>query len=272
MPARPISEKRLAAHRANALKSTGPRTQEGKRRSSQNSRTHGLYTTELALPELWQRPALDFAARAAAQFAADPILAHLVAQRALLRVHNSYAISLATAFADAMFAAPAPLAYRIRHGAQLAAIFRCRGRIRRRIRALERELFPALRQFEAARTKVLPKAMAAAAAASSSLQRGNETNPTQPPHPRHPGAVSSDPATKRTQHAPARCVPPSPRPPAATPLRPASPLRTQPLRAQTSAPIHHKTQPSAHSPPYPPPRGSVEICNRISGSDILVMQ
>src|SRR5205814_10399355 len=38
----PISEKQLAANRANAAKSTGPRTSAGKTRSSQNSRTHGF--------------------------------------------------------------------------------------------------------------------------------------------------------------------------------------------------------------------------------------
>ncbi len=38
----PISEKRLAANRANAAHSTGPRTGEGKARSAQNSRKHGF--------------------------------------------------------------------------------------------------------------------------------------------------------------------------------------------------------------------------------------
>ena len=38
----PISEKQLAANRANALKSTGPRTAEGKARSSRNARKHGF--------------------------------------------------------------------------------------------------------------------------------------------------------------------------------------------------------------------------------------
>lgn len=37
-----VSERRLAANRANALKSTGPKTAAGKRQSAQNARRHGL--------------------------------------------------------------------------------------------------------------------------------------------------------------------------------------------------------------------------------------
>src|SRR4051812_19919862 len=38
----PLSEKRLAANRANALRSTGPRTQRGKERARLNAVRHGL--------------------------------------------------------------------------------------------------------------------------------------------------------------------------------------------------------------------------------------
>ena len=48
MPQKPISEKRLAANRANAARSTGPRTPEGKARSAQN-RKHGFTPSTFAV-------------------------------------------------------------------------------------------------------------------------------------------------------------------------------------------------------------------------------
>jgi hypothetical protein len=50
-PKRPVSERRLAANRANAQKSTGPRTPEGKRRSALNATRHGILSQVLHLPE-----------------------------------------------------------------------------------------------------------------------------------------------------------------------------------------------------------------------------
>jgi hypothetical protein len=47
----PVSERRLAANRANAQKSTGPRTPEGKRRSALNATRHGILSQVLHLPE-----------------------------------------------------------------------------------------------------------------------------------------------------------------------------------------------------------------------------
>jgi hypothetical protein len=48
---KPISEKRLAANRANAEKSTGPRTATGKQRSALNATRHGILAQVIHLPE-----------------------------------------------------------------------------------------------------------------------------------------------------------------------------------------------------------------------------
>jgi hypothetical protein len=45
-----VTPKKLTANRANAKKSTGPRTAAGKRRSSKNAVTHGIFCNDLVLP------------------------------------------------------------------------------------------------------------------------------------------------------------------------------------------------------------------------------
>jgi hypothetical protein len=62
----PISERKLAANRANAKKSTGPRTPEGKARSSLNAVVHGLAARRQVLPNE-DRRAFDAFARALRQ-------------------------------------------------------------------------------------------------------------------------------------------------------------------------------------------------------------
>ena len=44
-----LSDRKIAANRANARKSTGPTTAAGKRRSSQNATTHGLTATTVVI-------------------------------------------------------------------------------------------------------------------------------------------------------------------------------------------------------------------------------
>ena len=50
-PKRPISEARRRANRENAKKSTGPRTPEGKQRSSLNATRHGILAQVILLPK-----------------------------------------------------------------------------------------------------------------------------------------------------------------------------------------------------------------------------
>jgi hypothetical protein len=56
-PKKPLSEKRLAANRLNALRSTGPRTPAGKQRVSANALKHGLRATTHLCPEESNHPA-----------------------------------------------------------------------------------------------------------------------------------------------------------------------------------------------------------------------
>src|SRR5690242_2078723 len=45
-----VSERKLRANSENAKKSTGPKTPEGKRRSSRNATSHGIFCQDLCLP------------------------------------------------------------------------------------------------------------------------------------------------------------------------------------------------------------------------------
>ena len=51
-PRKPVSQKQLAANRANAARSTGPRTPQGKARSAQNGRKHGFTASTFAVVRL----------------------------------------------------------------------------------------------------------------------------------------------------------------------------------------------------------------------------
>ncbi len=54
---RPISERKLQANRANAKRSTGPRTEAGKAASCRNALKHGILSRALDLP--LETPGLD---------------------------------------------------------------------------------------------------------------------------------------------------------------------------------------------------------------------
>lgn len=89
MPSKPISESKLAANRANARRSTGPRTAQGKSRSATNAITHGLLSR--VLPEEPSSTTPSTLDSFTAQFApASPLERSLVARLAALnsRLHR----------------------------------------------------------------------------------------------------------------------------------------------------------------------------------------
>ena len=55
----PLSDKQLAANQANAAKSTGPRTDEGKAASSQNARKHGFCSAKFSVVRMEELDALQ---------------------------------------------------------------------------------------------------------------------------------------------------------------------------------------------------------------------
>jgi hypothetical protein len=74
-----LTPKQLAANRANALKSTGPRTPAGKARSALNGFTHGLHSSHLLAPTESRQTFNRHAARIRRCLApADPIESLLV--------------------------------------------------------------------------------------------------------------------------------------------------------------------------------------------------
>ena len=59
MATKPPTEKQLAANRANALKSTGPRSPEGKSRAARNARKHSFSGSDFTIIKIEERDAID---------------------------------------------------------------------------------------------------------------------------------------------------------------------------------------------------------------------
>ncbi|MBM4031949.1 MAG: hypothetical protein FJ291_09205 [Planctomycetes bacterium] len=75
------SEKQIQANRQNALKSTGPKSAEGKARSARNSLKHGLLSREVLLPGEKAKELAAFREGILAQLAPEGELEELLADR-----------------------------------------------------------------------------------------------------------------------------------------------------------------------------------------------
>jgi hypothetical protein len=86
LPASPSVSRRAAANRANSLHSTGPRTEPGKQRSSQNALRHGLTARTAVLPtedpETYQRHIQQFLDEYAPATPTETQLVHEIANTA----------------------------------------------------------------------------------------------------------------------------------------------------------------------------------------------
>jgi hypothetical protein len=147
MTKQPISERRLAANRANAQKSTGPRTAEGKRRVSKNACRHNLYSKLHHLPEeiadLLYRRALEETADIA-----DPRFRALFVHRLMLRGHERRLLQLeGKLWAEALRVNHGVVPYaslwiRENHAEVIQALGRYHAWICVRIRAIQKSIFP----------------------------------------------------------------------------------------------------------------------------------
>ena len=108
-PAKQISEARLRANRANALKSTGPRTPEGKARSARNATTHGLTSRDItALGEDRDALAATTLAFLDSWSPATPFEASLIHDLAALKVRLNRCVRMETGLFDSEIRHAAP--------------------------------------------------------------------------------------------------------------------------------------------------------------------
>ncbi|HEY3440725.1 MAG TPA: (2Fe-2S)-binding protein [Paludibaculum sp.] len=156
MPLLRRTEKQLAASRANAQRSTGPRTPEGKARTSQNACKHHLYAKTHAMPPEWQQRIIAQAVEATAEFAADQRLRDLHARYLYLELWSIELDALADCYYHPHF-----------HNSTLFRVFhKRRMHIHRRVMHVAAEI-----QRTPERLAEHPKAMVAAAGASTDQTR-----------------------------------------------------------------------------------------------------
>ena len=92
-----VSPRKLLANRANARRSTGPRTREGKQRSRRNATTHGLFCQDVVLPGECERTFLAMRRQMIARLRPRDVVELLVVERfasaawRLLRVREAEA-------------------------------------------------------------------------------------------------------------------------------------------------------------------------------------
>lgn len=165
------TEKQLAAGRANAQKSTGPRSPAGKARAGQNACKHHLYAKTHNMPPEWQHRIITQAVEATAEFAANQRLRDLHAGYLYLELWSIELDQLADCYTHPQF-----------HKTTLFRVFhKRRMHIHHQVMQLAAELN---------RCPQRPKVMAATAGASteptriSHITRQNFSSPRLP-HPVH---------------------------------------------------------------------------------------
>ncbi|MBN9658072.1 MAG: hypothetical protein J0H49_07830 [Acidobacteria bacterium] len=173
MTKQPISERRLAANRANAQRSTGPRTPEGKRRVSQNASRHNLYSKFHRLPgeieDLLYRKALEETADIA-----DPRFRALFVHRLILRGHERRLLQLeGKLWAEALrvnngIVPYASLWIRENQAEVIQAFGRYHAWICVRIRAIQKSIFPYIIGDTANQTGIPARTQALLASAAGS--------------------------------------------------------------------------------------------------------
>ncbi len=255
----PISERRLAANRANAKKSTGPRTAGGKRRVSRNASKHSLYAPGFRLPaDIEQRLYVQSLERTAD--IADPQFRALTVHRLMLRGHQRRLFQLeGKLWAEALRvnggAVPQAALWIRQHQSSLVqALNRYDAWIGVRIRAVQRASLPYLVGDEKAATETVIPAKAATiyAAAAGSARPIELTRPgSSVPEENRPAKESSRAPMTGLQYLMARNAKAGPVRPASAPqaVRPVRPprvpgLNLRFLRAKARKTAQQKEVPS----------------------------